>query len=984
MSEFVGSYISKEVNDQLIARSKVQGKSVKSIEDLQYLNSKTGWVRVISSVNTGAMQVTLTSPTVPGLTVSGPFDEGTPELSKKYILSGPVSYTGNDTFSQKQDIDFVGNSNKLYNYNSATGIRPAPGVTGFKVTSKNRFGTIREANVNFNVWSKEDIDVIEQLYFRPGYSAVVEWGHSLYIDNDGKLETSPTFNVGVDEYFSNINFSKIVDKTTENKKRHFGNYDAFIGYIKNFSWSLRPDGGYDCSVSVISFGEILESLTVRTPPAVIKASTVNSGPKDEIKSVVHLFFSEVSGINKPVVSIRDIEDTIAKSILQYEIGPFVSTRDYPIAFKSADFDTEKPFYIPLKILLTLLNSLMIKYDDCSKNESLVKFAIDENESGNYLTFNDHFSLDPKICILPKKPAPASIFSQCVLSNHPVFSDLANLFNNTLNTTLDENCLAILVSQRMVEETLDTYLKVDGDSYEFSVLEYIRDVLRQVNSVLGNINEIDVDYDEDLRKYKLIDRKRNVPETVEITLPDPLPLTGQSGIFSSLSVQSKISNKLGSMISIAAQGSSPGRDSKSLEDTSLWIAYNAGLVDRFAPQKTINGGECYTVTKEEEEAKTGWWEKIKSAFIAKFPYLYALGVVLSIPKQKEAATFTEIAVKAYIPLRPRKEAILSPDGTRIIGYRDIPRAGTYDPTLFDKVKTLGPPFFADLLNIQNINKDPNYVIKGIIPVELSFTTDGIGGLKIGQSFTISGDMLPSKFNNYGYIITGLDHSIENGKWTTQVKAQTYLLPQDSEASGGSTSVTSPTRTIAPTETDNPIRRTEFKADVNNLQDRTAKRKAEKYLGRTISESDWNLLVAATYAEASSADREYAWVMAVILNRVKSNRFPNKIEDVLNATEQFEAVTGNPNRPGPRSNYITGPPTVTSRNTLYTSITKYLGESSEENYRIKQSEALFFCADNEKLFRTPDGIRIPGRNPAVYDELKKNGITVGKSLFGTKLR
>ncbi len=792
MSEFVGSYINPEVSKQLQVRSAIHGKKTRSIEDLQYLNSRTSWVRVISSVNTDVEFITT------GRTELGDTPEpskGTPNLAKKYILSGPISYTGTDTFTQKTGIDYTGNSNKLYNYNSSTGFRPSPGITGFRVTSKNRFGSIREATIDFKVWSKEDIDNIEQLYFRPGYSAVIEWGHSIYVDNDGKLQTSPSFNVGTDTYFTEIPFSKIVEKTTENKKTHSGNYDAFIGYIKNFSWSFTNDGGYDCSVNVISFGEILESLTVRTPPTIIKARlNEEEAPKEEIKSVIHLLFSElITRISSNETATRDkIKTTVSESILQREIDRYVDVRNYPIAFRVANFDTQKPFYIPLKILLTLLNSLMIKYGECSSEESLVKFAINEKENGKYLTFDDHFSLDPKVCILPKVPI-SDTFKDCKLPNHPTLSNVQFLFE-TFNrySNLEENCLTILLHQRMLEETLDNYLRVDGDSYQFSVLDYIRDVLGQVNSALGNINEIDVEYDEELRKYKIIDRKRNIPEDTEVE-PQPLTLTGPSSIFSALSAQSKISNKLGSMISIAAQGSNPRRDSKTLEDTSLWIAYNAGLVDRFAPEKVLNGNECYKMPDEQKTAKRGFWKKIKEVFISQYPYVYGLGVILSTPKQEEVATFVEIAEKAYLEFKVSTTVNEKTGNVTFSGG-----SGKYEPDLFDKLKTLGPPFFADILNIQNLNKDSNYAIKGIIPVELSFTTDGIGGLKIGQSFTVNGDLLPTKFNNYGYIITGLEHSIEGNKWLTQVKAQTYLLPGDNQTSSTS-QVTSPTGSTTSTTT-----------------------------------------------------------------------------------------------------------------------------------------------------------------------------------------
>ena len=71
----------------------------------------------------------------------------------------------------------------------------------------------------------------------------------------------------------------------------------------------------------------------------------------------------------------------------------------------------------------------------------------------------------------------------------------------------------------------------------------------------------------------------------------------------------------------------------------------------------------------------------------------------------------------------------------------------------------------------------------IPVELSFKLDGIGGLKVAETFTIAEGILPRLYQNrFGYIITGLEHTIgADNKWETSVTTQFYLieLPTDAE-------------------------------------------------------------------------------------------------------------------------------------------------------------------------------------------------------------
>lgn len=74
---------------------------------------------------------------------------------------------------------------------------------------------------------------------------------------------------------------------------------------------------------------------------------------------------------------------------------------------------------------------------------------------------------------------------------------------------------------------------------------------------------------------------------------------------------------------------------------------------------------------------------------------------------------------------------------------------------------------------------------------------------------------------------------------------------------------------------------------------AKKVAEQYLGSPISDDEFSMLFRASIAEASPDPKERAGVMAVMLNRVKSPRYPNSIKGVLTQKNQFQAVTGTKN-------------------------------------------------------------------------------------------
>lgn len=84
---------------------------------------------------------------------------------------------------------------------------------------------------------------------------------------------------------------------------------------------------------------------------------------------------------------------------------------------------------------------------------------------------------------------------------------------------------------------------------------------------------------------------------------------------------------------------------------------------------------------------------------------------------------------------------------------------------------------------------------------------------------------------------------------------------------------------------------------------AKMNAEKYLGKGISDTEWDMLTRAVYAESSRNEKEYANVMAVILNR--SRKTGKSIIEVLTEKNQFQAVTGTANNPGPSPMFSKGP-------------------------------------------------------------------------------
>jgi hypothetical protein len=167
------------------------------------------------------------------------------------------------------------------------GIVPMPGITQANIRTKSAYGSLREARVEFVCHNRRQLEVLEMLYMRPGYVVLLEWGWSPFINNEGEF-------IDQFKYIENYTNGKIyTNAITQNdiynainglKEDSAGNYDGLLGFIKNFGFEARPDGGYNCYTELISMGEVLDSLKIANS-AVYKTELVNSNGSRSFKAL---------------------------------------------------------------------------------------------------------------------------------------------------------------------------------------------------------------------------------------------------------------------------------------------------------------------------------------------------------------------------------------------------------------------------------------------------------------------------------------------------------------------------------------------------------------------------------------------------------------------------------------------------------------------------------------------------------------------------
>jgi hypothetical protein len=137
-----------------------------------------------------------------------------------------------------------------------------PGIESADVKTLNR-GSIKKATVKLKANNREQFEILDLLYMRLGYTVLLEWGNSLFIDNEYGQKTVLRATL-VEEFFFTVeskgNYFDVLDKIEEKRNYYSGNYDGILGKVSNFNWSFNVDGSYDIELTIISLGDIIESI----------------------------------------------------------------------------------------------------------------------------------------------------------------------------------------------------------------------------------------------------------------------------------------------------------------------------------------------------------------------------------------------------------------------------------------------------------------------------------------------------------------------------------------------------------------------------------------------------------------------------------------------------------------------------------------------------------------------------------------------------
>ena len=288
LSNIIGTKLPQWAIDQFGVRADQNSKPVRDNSNILYLANKSAWVRLVSSININEEDLRYFSTRVQGVNNSE-------DLAKQFVLFGGTSVYNNQSSYQLRS----GMSNIKPNAanNGAYGIlgtqeiqnfgyRPMPGITSVNIETQGRLGSVRQAIINFKCWDKDQLDVIDALYFKFGYSMFLEWGHTYYypsatnpnskINQDiNKLKTTEISIV--DPFAPSLTKEDIFRKIAKNSRDTEGNYDAMLGIVTNFNFVYNQEGGYDCTLRIMSLGVLGDSIKINNSsilPGILKEEVI--------------------------------------------------------------------------------------------------------------------------------------------------------------------------------------------------------------------------------------------------------------------------------------------------------------------------------------------------------------------------------------------------------------------------------------------------------------------------------------------------------------------------------------------------------------------------------------------------------------------------------------------------------------------------------------------------------------------------------------
>ena len=370
--------------DQLRTRSEMGSQTTRDDSNILYLANKGAWVRVVSSVNLEGDLMNYYRTNI-NANIARPQD-----LAESYVLYGGTStyaFESSRTAGTREEMgDLIQPENTGMNLRSGIGnngsynllgdievqnygYKPMPGITSVTIESTGRLGSLRQATINFKVWDKYQLDIMDALYFRPGFTVLIEYGHAKYYTNGNYIGTSPTTppqlesseQYMINPFTANLTKEEIGIQIATRIQKSFGNYGGMLGLVTQFNFTMTQDGGYDCTIKAMALGSVLGNFPIN------HASALPDVYYLELKK--YLNTQQQLDLEKA----KKAADALKTQQEQKALENLTSSNDYWSQFVLNNYNLLQPYDISSLNLLYNTDNLVYTEFDLSRNlhESII-------------------------------------------------------------------------------------------------------------------------------------------------------------------------------------------------------------------------------------------------------------------------------------------------------------------------------------------------------------------------------------------------------------------------------------------------------------------------------------------------------------------------------------------------------------------------------------------------------------------------------------
>lgn len=463
-------------------------------------------------------------------------------------------------------------------------------------------------------------------------------------------------------------------------------------------------------------------------------------------------------------------------------------------------------YIRLGALLNYIKNNIVP-EIVNKNNGVIEevrgvpiINIYNSNENNYFrdgmfTLPNQLSLDPRVCIVKnqigKKIAKVGKqsgkdTSQLNYKNITCYRELSpfreldleekekesygvgDLYQSNPNRAYIKN---IYLNHKFIQEKLSS-VDENGD---ISLYSFFNEICLGINKALGGINNLEPVIDETTNTL-YIGETTPIPNQIQnttSTTPYTLNLfgfdpKGKGNFIRKLDIKTTISPEYASMITI---GSTSTGYVKGTNGTAF-SKWNKGLTDRFKPALSSPNVENPTTLNALQQAKNN----VESVGLLNLPQFQ--NIQTPPPPPPIIPEPLEQYINRYISL-PNRLYI----GEKLDNQRDSVLSGEFDINTIEQSLSIVTEFYKYALALKSLeNMDSDGVAGGIgfIPFKMSFTMNGIEGVKIYNTLHVNSSFLPQAYGKtLDFIITGVDHSIKNNDWETTIS--TLVQPKSNTPS-----------------------------------------------------------------------------------------------------------------------------------------------------------------------------------------------------------